>query len=55
MLRKPTNPISRLGGYLTRSIHKISNKWKKLKTVAAFSFKEGASSLLELLDAQRSY
>lgn len=28
---------------------------EKLKTVAAFSFKEGASSLLELLDAQRSY
>ncbi len=27
----------------------------KLRSIAAYSFKEGASSLLELLDAQRSY
>jgi len=27
----------------------------KLKNIAAFSYQEGASSLLELLDAQRSY
>jgi outer membrane protein, heavy metal efflux system len=27
----------------------------RLKTVAAFSYKEGATSLLELLDAERSY
>ncbi|MFN7949355.1 MAG: TolC family protein [Blastocatellia bacterium] len=27
----------------------------KLRSIAAFSFREGASSLLELLDAQRSY
>lgn len=28
---------------------------EKLRSIAAFSFKEGASSLLELLDAQRTY
>lgn len=28
---------------------------EKLRSIAAYSFKEGASSLLELLDAQRSY
>ncbi|HWQ31471.1 MAG TPA: TolC family protein [Blastocatellia bacterium] len=28
---------------------------EKLRSIAAFSFREGASSLLELLDAQRSY